>query len=339
MSAIIVVDAFWGDSGKGKVAAFLAQKHQAAYSVRAGIGTNAGHSILFADGSEIRTRQLPCGFLHPDTQLRVGSGVAVDPELFFAELDQLDPSYGLRERTRVDYRCPLILPEYRQREAADVFLQQHGTTASGSGVARAEFALRKARQARDEQILADYTADVARELNESCLRGETIVVEGSQGTHLSLALSEDYPDCTSDNCTTAAFADDVGLNWHHIAEVCLVVKAVPSRVGTGPLPLQLTPAEEERRGIVEYGVATGRRRRKAAGISWPHLETAVLLNGPTQLALTFCDHLDPEVAGARHRSALTAPVRQLIDELEKQFNIPVSLCDCGVHFENLIEIA
>ena len=255
MSAIIVVDAFWGDSGKGKVAAFLAQKHQAAYSVRAGIGTNAGHSILFADGSEIRTRQLPCGFLHPDTQLRIGSGVAVDPELFFAELDQLDPSYGLRERTRVDYRCPLILPEYRQREAADVFLQEHGTTASGS--------------------------DVARELNESCLRGETIVVEGSQGTHLSLALSEDYPDCTSDNCTTAAFADDVGLNWHHIAEVCLVVKAVPSRVGTGPLPLQLTPAEEERRGIVEYGVTTGRRRRKAAGISWPHLETAVLLNGPT----------------------------------------------------------
>ncbi|MYF93817.1 MAG: hypothetical protein F4184_17685 [Gemmatimonadetes bacterium] len=280
MSAIIVVDAFWGDSGKGKVAAFLAQKHQAAYSVRAGIGTNAGHSILFAAGSEIRTRQLPCGVLHPETQLRVGSGVA-----------------------------------------------------------RAEFALRKARQARDERSLADYTADVARELNESCLRGETIVVEGSQGTHLSLALSDDYPDCTSDNCTAAAFADDVGLNWRHIEEVCLVVKALPSRVGTGPLPLQLTPAEEDRRAIAEYGVTTGRRRRKASGISWPHLETAVLLNGPTQLALTFCDHLDPDVAGARHRSALTAPVQRLIDELETRFNIPVSLCDCGVHFENLIEIA
>ncbi|MXY84425.1 MAG: hypothetical protein F4Y91_20810 [Gemmatimonadetes bacterium] len=230
------------------------------------------------------------------------------------------------------------MPEYRQREAADVFLQEHGTTASGSGVARAEFALRQARQARDEHILADYTTDVARELNESCLRGETIVVEGSQGTHLSLALSDDYPDCTSDNCTTAAFADDVGLNWRHIAEVCLVVKALPSRVGTGPLPLQLTSAEEDRRGIAEYGVTTGRRRRKASGISYPHLETAVLLNGPTQLALTFCDHLDPEVAGARHRSALTAPVRRLIDELETRFNIPVSLCDCGVHFENLIAI-
>lgn len=339
MSAIIVVDAFWGDSGKGKVAAFLAQKHQAAYSVRAGVGTNAGHSILFADGNQIRTRQLPCGLLHPDTQLRVGSGVAVNPELFFAELDQLDPSYELRERTRVDYRCPLILPEYRQREAADVALQQLGTTASGSGVARAEFALRQAHQARDDKLLADYTADVARELNESCRRGETIVVEGSQGTHLSLALSDDYPHCTSDNCTTAALADDVGLNWQHIAEVCLVVKALPSRVGSGPLPLQLTRAEEQRRGLAEYGVATGRRRRKAAGISYPHLETAVLLNGPTQLALTFCDHLDPAVANARHRRELTAPVRQLIDELETRFNIPVALCDCGVHFENLIERA
>ena len=111
MGAIIIVDAFWGDSGKGKVAAYLAQKHRATYSARAGTGTNAGHSIFFADGREIRTHQLPCGLLHPDTQLRVGSGVAVDPEMFFAELDQLDPDYDRRERIRVDYRCSLILPE------------------------------------------------------------------------------------------------------------------------------------------------------------------------------------------------------------------------------------
>ena len=41
MGAIIIVDAFWGDSGKGKVAAYLAQKHRATYSARAGTGTNA----------------------------------------------------------------------------------------------------------------------------------------------------------------------------------------------------------------------------------------------------------------------------------------------------------
>ena len=100
MSAIIVVDAFWGDSGKGKIAAYLASRHRAAYCARAGTGTNAGHSIFFEDGGEIRTHQLPCGFLCDHTQIRVGSGVAIDPDLFAAELDRLDPVYKLRERTR-----------------------------------------------------------------------------------------------------------------------------------------------------------------------------------------------------------------------------------------------
>lgn len=72
-----------------------------------------------------------------------------------------------------------------------------------------------------------------------------------------------------------------------------MVKAVPSRVGAGPLPFEIPEAEQDRRGIVEYGVTTGRRRRKARRISRRHLEEAVMLNGPTQIALTFCDHLDP----------------------------------------------
>ena len=339
MSAIIVVDAFWGDSGKGKIAAHLALRHQAAFCARAGTGTNAGHSIFFADRQPIRTRQLPCGVLLPDTQIRVGSGVAVDPEIFRAELDTLDPGYQLRDRTRVDFRCPLILPEYRQREADDPHLRDLvGSVGSGTGVARAEFILRRATQAGQDPALADYTADVARELNQACTAGQCVVVEGSQGTQLSLALSRDYPCCTSDNCTTAALADDVGLNWQHIREVVLVVKALPSRVGTGPLPLQLETAEEDARGIAEYGVNTGRRRRKAAGISWPLLEEAVMLNGPTQIALTFCDHLDPAVTDARTKADLTPPVRQLIDELEDRCQLPVTLCDCGKYFEDLVAL-
>ena len=339
MSAIIVVDAFWGDSGKGKIAAYFAARHQAAYNARAGTGTNAGHSIYFADGREIRTHQLPCGFLCDTTQIRVGSGVAVNPNQFAAEIDALDPLYNLRQRTRVDFRCPVILPQYIEREQNNVHLRHTvGSVASGTGVARAEFALRQAQQAHQMPQLADHTADVARELNEACLRGETVVVEGSQGTHLSLALTRDYAYCTSDNCTTAACADDVGLNWQHIGEVILVVKVLPSRVGSGPLPLQIEESEEDERGIAEFGVTTGRRRRKASGISWPYIEEAILLNGPTQIALTFCDHLDPSVKDATSSSELTPQVRQLIDKIENHFNIPVTLCDCGKYYENIIAL-
>ena len=61
-----------------------------------------------------------------------------------------------------------------------------------------------------------------------------------------------------------------------------------------------------------------------------------MLNGPTQIALTFCDHLDPAVTGARSKANLTSAVRQLIDELEDRCKVPVTLCDCGKYFEDLV---
>lgn len=335
MSAIIVVDALWGDSGKGKIATYLAQKHQAAFAVRAGTGTNAGHSIYFQNGEQIRTHQLPCGWLYPDTQLRIGSGVAVDPDRFFTEIRQ----YGLTARTRLDFRCPIIEPEHKTREAQDNHLiQTVGSTCSGTGAARADFVLRRVRQAQTLPELADYLSDVPRELNTACAQGRTIVIECSQGTHLSLALSRDYPCCTSDNCTAIAAADDVGLNWQHIAEVVMVVKAMPTRVGAGPLPGELSTEEIQERNIAEYGVTTGRLRRKARHIPWDLLEEAVMLNGPTQLALTFCDHFDPEVTGIRNAASLTPKIRQLISELEHRTGVPVTLVETGKYFEDIIAL-
>ena len=74
MGAIIIVDALWGDSGKGKVAAFLSRREDAPLCLRAGIGTNAGHSVYLTEENSVRTRQLPLGFLHPAT--RVGMALS-----------------------------------------------------------------------------------------------------------------------------------------------------------------------------------------------------------------------------------------------------------------------
>ncbi|MDP6042145.1 MAG: adenylosuccinate synthetase [Candidatus Latescibacteria bacterium] len=336
MPATIVVDALWGDSGKGKIAAYIAQKHHAAFAVRAGTGTNAGHSIHFENGESIRTHQLPCGWLDPKTQLRIGSGVAVDPTCFFDEIE----SYGLADRAKMDFRCAIIEPEHKTREKEDSHLTNKvGSTCSGTGAARADFILRRARQAQSHPDLKDFLSDVPRELNTACINGETVIIEGSQGTQLSLALTKDYPCCTSDNCTAIASADDVGLNWQHIAEVIMVLKAMPTRVGEGPLPNELSTGEIEKRGIAEYGVTTGRLRRKAAHIPWELLEEAIMLNGPTQIALTFCDHFDPEVTDIRNASLLTDPIRNLIREIEKRTQIPVTLVETGKHFEDIIDLS
>jgi adenylosuccinate synthase len=196
--------------------------------------------------------------------------------------------------------------------------------------------LRKSLQTKDVPELKPYLSDVAREVNDVCSTGGQVIVEGSHGTFLSLALTRDYPYSTSDNCTTAALADDVGLNWRYIKEVILVVKALPSRVGGGPLPFQISEEEQDARNIAEFGVRTGRRRKKSSGISWDHLEEAVMLNGPTQIALTFCDHLDPDI---RDKLKITPRVQGLIDKIEEVAQVPVTLVETGKRFDAIYDLS
>lgn len=334
MGAVIIVDAFWGDSGKGKTCAYLARKLDAALAVRAGVGTNAGASIILADESIVRARQLPTGWLHSRTRVAVGSGVLVDPTIFLAEVER----FGIGDRARVDFRCAVITPAHIEAERRDANLAQRvGSTCTGNGYARSDFVLRRGIQARDVPELQPYLADVAREVNEAAAR-ETVLVEGSQGTLLSLALSPDYPFTTSDNCTAASAIDDVGLNWRLVKDVVMVVKAMPTRVGSGPLPHELTEEETIHQGIAEYGTVTGRMRRKASQIDWDLLAYAAMLNGPTQIALTFCDHYDPAMREARTPDDLPERVRTLISQVEKVAGAPVTLVDNGKHLDDFIAL-
>lgn len=279
-------------------------------------------------------RQLPLGFLNPRTQLAIGSGVAVDPQILFQEIER----YDLQQRVKVDYRCPIITADHIQRERANSHLTDTvGSTASGSGMAQADFVLRRAQQAKDIEQLQTYVADVARIAN-TMAQTATVIVECSQGTFLSLALSPDYPFVTSGNCTVAAALDDVGLSWRHVSGAVMVVKAVPSRVGAGPLPQELASDEIAARGIAEYGVVTGRLRRKAAEIPWEMLEYAAMLNGPTEIALTFCDHYDPDSAGATTVEQLSPRIRELITRVEHVTQAPVTMVETGKLFSHIIDL-
>jgi len=334
LGAIIVVDALWGDAGKGKISGFLCKKHGAPVCIRAGIGTNAGHSIYFQDGRSIVLRQLPMGLVNETTLLRVGSGVTVDPKIFLSEVKK----WHLYERAKVDFRCPVITDEDKAMEREHPVMVKIDSTKSGCGSARARFTMREAKQARDIPELHDYITDVAREANEYASKG-TIVIEGSQGTQISLALSPEYPYVTSDNCTTASFIDDVGLSWKLIDKVVLLVKCLPTRVGEGPLPYEMSWKEITDKGIDEYGVNTGRPRRKASSIELEKLKYAAMLNGPTEIALTFCDHYDIHVKNATHSSNITEKVRSLIDKIERVVGVPVTILDTGKWFDSIIDLS
>ncbi|GLZ77057.1 adenylosuccinate synthetase [Actinorhabdospora filicis] len=335
MTATVIVDALWGDSGKGKACAHLARRDGAALTVRAGMGTNAGASVTLDDGVLVKQRQLPTGWINPGTSVAVGPGVMVDPRVFLDEVER----FGLRGRAFVDGRCGVITADHAAAERDDANLMAVvGSTASGTGRARADFVLRRASQVKDVAELAEYTVDVPRLVNDAARDGG-VIVEGSQGTMLSLAFSPDYPYTTSGNCTTAAAIDDAGLNWRLVTDVVMVVKAMPTRVGGGPLPFEMSGEEAVARGIAEYGVNTGRQRRKASKVDPELLAYAAMLNGPTQIALTFTDHLDPAMKSRRTGDALTPEVRRVIAEVEEATGAPVTMLDTGPGVSDVVDLA
>jgi len=334
MGAIIVVDGLWGDAGKGKITGYLCKKHNPSLCIRAGIGPNAGHSIYFKEGSSIILRQIPCGLLNEKTMLRIGSGVTVDPEIFLSEVKK----WKLEGRAKLDLRCPIITNDDKEVERNHPMMIKIDSTKSGCGSARARFVMREARQAKDIPELREYVTDVAEETNR-CADEGIVVIEGTQGTHMSLALSQDYPYVTSDNCTATSFADDVGLSWKLIDRVVMLVKCLPTRVGEGPLPDEMSWEEIVERGLQEYGVNTGRPRRKASTVDLNRLRYSAMLNGPTEVALTFCDQYDPSMKDKTNPGNITAKLHAFIDKIEQTVKAPVTLLDTGKWFTSIIDLS
>lgn len=335
MPATIIVDAFWGDSGKGKTCAHLARRLDADLAVRAGVGTNAGASFTLPDGRLIKQRQLPTAWVNPRTRLAVGPGVLVDPEILLTEMER----YDLADRTVIDHRCGVITAADIAEDRSDPHLREVvGTSGSGVGPARARYVNRKADQAGDLHELTRWCSDVALEANTRSARGEQVLIESAQGTQLSLSLSTEYPCTTVKNCTTAAAIDDVGLDWRQVGEVVMVVKAMPTRVGEGPLPHEMSHDEAVARGIAEYGVNTGRPRRKAERIDDDLLAYAAMLNGPTQIALTFTDHYDPAMRGRTEPDDVTLRITELMRHVEAVTGAPVTMIDTGPLLTDLIDL-
>ncbi len=145
--------------------------------------------------------------------------------------------------------------------------------------------------------LKPYVADVSIELNAAMKAGQTILVEGAQGTLLDVDFGT-YPFVTSSSTTAPGALPGLGLGLDAAAHagVIGVVKAFQTRVGSGPFPTELSGEQAVRlRGTGsnpwdEFGTTTGRPRR----VGWLDgvlLLYSVRINGISELAVTKLDVL------------------------------------------------
>ncbi|HTF46147.1 MAG TPA: adenylosuccinate synthase [Pseudonocardia sp.] len=134
-------------------------------------------------------------------------------------------------------------------------------------------------------------ADTRLLLNQALDAGETVLLEGSQGTLLDVDHGT-YPFVTSSNPTAGGAAVGSGIGPMRIDRVIGILKAYTTRVGSGPFPTELHDAmgEHLRKVGGEFGVTTGRSRR-CGWFDAVIARYATRVNGLTDFFLTKLDVL------------------------------------------------
>jgi adenylosuccinate synthase len=332
MGCTVVVDGFYGDTGKGKIVSYLAVADDVAVVVRAGVGPNAGHTVV-KGGKSYKLRMVPCGFVNPRAQMLIGPGVLVNPELVMKEVAET----GIEKRFGIDPQCAIIEHKHILIDQSDSNLKNTvKTTGTGTGPCNADRVMRIAKMAREIPELKKYLADVPAIANKALDDDRGLLIEGTQGTFISLYYGQ-YPYVTSKDVCAAAACSDVGVGPTRVTDVAMVLKSYVTRVGGGELNGEISQEEAKIRGWDEYGTVTGRQRR-AAPFDYNLARRAKMINGATMIALTKLDVIYPDCRGAKEYAELGADTKKFVKKIEDEVKVPVSLIGTGPSVDELIDM-
>lgn len=320
---IVVMDAGWGDAGKGRVIDLLGKHYD--ITVRFHGGANAGHTLV-VDGEKTVFHLMPSGVLWNHMKNVVGPGVVVDPEVLSNEIQFCVKKNLITEFSDnlvISPLCQLVLPHHKEldgsKKEGDNWL---GSTKQGIGPTYAGKANRTGLRIADlvsntpakfieklkqsgvdtlpqegvvaiwKGMLKPYVKDVTNYLLAEIECGKKILFEGAQGFGLDIDFGT-YPYVTSSNCVPAYAAVGAGIPHKFLGDTLAITKAYSTRVGTGPFPTKMSKEEDDflRNKAGEFGATTG-RPRMCGWLDLVQLRRAKEVTGFTRLALTKLDILE-----------------------------------------------
>jgi adenylosuccinate synthase len=336
----VIVGGQYGSEGKGNIAYYLAPEYETL--VRVG-GPNAGHKVK-SNGITHTHRSLPSGALaNPGANLVIGPGAVVRYDVLMDELRAtgVDPA-----RVKIDPQVMVVTEEDIESEVQ--LREAIRSTGQGAGAAAARRIVDRgqpARLARDYSEFSSFIAPTAEILHESFERGERVLVEGTQGTGLSLYHGQ-YPYVTSRDTTVAGTLAEAGIGPRRVRRAVMVVRTYPIRVygASGPIGhgKELSWKEiEDRSGVAGTDVSelssVTKQERRVAEFDWTMLRRSAELNSATDVAITFADYISVSNRTAFRYEQLTAETLQFVEEVETVSGASASLIATDFSERNIID--
>jgi adenylosuccinate synthase len=341
----VLVGGQWGSEGKGNIVSHIAPEYQ--YLMRVG-GPNAGHKVY---GNPIQTfHHLPSGTVGSNAHLLIGPGAVIRVPTLLDEIAKWGVDH---DRLSIDPAAMIISDADIEREKAR--LSTIGSTAQGVGEATARKINDRGQLdgrgrslvqlARDIKGLRPYIRETGTFLERAFLRREKVLLEGTQGTSLGIHHGS-YPHVTSRDSTVSGCLAEAGISPSHVRRIVMVCRTYPIRVGgkSGPMGREISMTEIARRSGLPLSeiqsterTSTTNRPRRIAEFNWLQLRRSAMLNGPTNIALTFVDYLSKDNRNARRFEQLTEGTLEFIEEVERVSGVPVSLISTRFHWRNIID--
>lgn len=302
----VILGAFYGDEGKGKIIDYLSKDSK--YAVRFSGGNNAGHSIE-VDGKKFAFHLIPSGILNKDVMAILGNGVVIDPKVLLEEIANLKENGYPVTNLYISDKAHLILPYHI---AFDSMLEEIrggtkiGTTKRGIGPAYCD------KFERCGIRMGDFISDHFKEMLETNIKNKNIILKAygydefdfeevykeysgyakklkkyicDTTTMLHKAIKNNekilcegaqatlldidfgsYPYVTSSNPTIGGVSTGTGIGSRYIDNVYGVIKAYSSRVGEGPYVTELL--DETGDLIRELGHEYGTTTKRPRRCGW-----------------------------------------------------------------------
>jgi adenylosuccinate synthase len=262
----VIIDAFWGSSGKGKVSAWLVD-YFGVKNISSSNFPNAGHTFQFGEYKFV-AKAIPTALALKHAKgmgvkgwLSPASGLSVSDQMKWDRLI-VEWAQSGKPDLIIHNRASIVTPEHAQAERDGTGSTKHiASTMQGCSAAMIDKILRK-----NECLLAgsksvgewtpnsvilpnglslsesDIEEFVTRTMMldsmhfrisvQSLIKGGNMWLhEGSQGYALSIDHGSSYPHCTSRNCTLQKAMDDMAVPPDMVGDVYLNLRTHPIRVG------------------------------------------------------------------------------------------------------------